>query len=236
LTKVWITRASPGAEATAGRVRAMGWEPVITPLLQIRDLPAQVDLADVGALAFTSANGVRAFAHLSEERGLPVFAVGPATALAARDEGFATVVSADGDVAALAWTILGRKAQVGGWVLHPGAAELAGDLVGELERGGLMARHLPVYETVGAEVPPGFLARLDTIEAVLVHSPRAGRRLALLLHPDAGAHLSAYCISAETLATLEGVTLWRRVAAPLPNEDALLSLLADHRSPPRRAT
>ena len=37
----------------------------------------------MAALAFTSANGVRAFADISAERGLKVFAVGAATAQAA---------------------------------------------------------------------------------------------------------------------------------------------------------
>ncbi len=83
--KIWITRAEPGAAATAERVRALGHEAVVAPLLAIQPLvDARVDLTDVGALAFTSANGVRAFAEKSAERSLKVFAVGLATAKAAR--------------------------------------------------------------------------------------------------------------------------------------------------------
>ena len=58
---IWITRAQPGAQATAERVRGMGLEAVVEPLLEVRALgEGEIDLAGAGALAFTSAHGVRA--------------------------------------------------------------------------------------------------------------------------------------------------------------------------------
>ena len=147
--KIWITRAQPAAEATAERVRALGHEALVAPLLAVRALEdAQIDLGGVAALAFTSANGVRAFADLSPERALRVFAVGAATAQAARAAGFKLVLSADGDVEALAEGIGQRRTELRGAVLHPGAAELAGDLMGALERQGVTARQVTLYETL----------------------------------------------------------------------------------------
>src|SRR5471030_2758840 len=106
LRKIWITRAEPGASATAGRVRGLGFEPVVAPLLAVRALGhGPIDLAGAGAIAFTSANGVAAFAARSGARGLTAFAVGSGTAAAAKAAGFATVVSADGDVETLAAAI-----------------------------------------------------------------------------------------------------------------------------------
>src|SRR4051812_12438776 len=100
--KIWITRAQPGADATAERVRALGHEALVAPLLAVRALEdVEIDLIGVAALAFTSANGVRAFADLSPERQIRVFAVGSTTAQAARAAGFRLVLSADGDVEAL---------------------------------------------------------------------------------------------------------------------------------------
>ncbi|PXA92809.1 uroporphyrinogen-III synthase, partial [Caulobacter sp. D5] len=96
--RVWITRARPGAEATAARLSALGFTPLIDPLLEVRDLPWTANLAGVGALAFTSRNGVAAFARISGERGLPVFAVGDATAEVAAEAGFTRIESAQGDV------------------------------------------------------------------------------------------------------------------------------------------
>jgi uroporphyrinogen-III synthase len=201
----------------------------MAPVLQVRFLSAAVDLTGVGALAFTSANGVRAFARLTELRNLPVFAVGAATAAAAREAGFAEVRSADGDVAALGRLIAASRSAFDGLVLHPGATVPAGDLCGDLARVGVPARGLAVYETAPLDVPEGFLADLETFQAVLIHSPRAAARVAEILRGASARHLAAYGVSADALAPLETLALGPRTAATLPNEDALLSLLADHR-------
>src|SRR4051812_26476328 len=126
--RIWITRAQPGADVTAERVRALGHDAVVAPLLAVKPLAdVHIDLSGVAALAFTSANGVRAFADVSGDRSLKVFAVGAATAAAARAAGFRSVLSADGDVDALAEGIAMRRTELRGAVLHPGAAEPAGD-------------------------------------------------------------------------------------------------------------
>src|SRR4029450_1634901 len=96
--RIWITRAQPGADATAERVRALGHEAVVAPLLAVRGLPdVTIDLAGVAALAFTSANGVRAFADASGERGLKVFAVRAGPAQGARRAGVQRGVAARAD-------------------------------------------------------------------------------------------------------------------------------------------
>ncbi|HEY2177120.1 MAG TPA: uroporphyrinogen-III synthase [Caulobacteraceae bacterium] len=222
---MWITRASPGAEETARRLRDLGCETVVAPVLAVRHIPAAIDLAGVGALAFTSANAVRAFAALTGVRDLAVFAVGNGTARAAGAAGFAEIVSADGDVAALARLIAARNGELEGAVLHPTATEPAGDLVGELTRAGIAARRAAIYETVAAEVPSDVLDNLDLFAGVVVHSPRAGRRLAKILRDAPAPHLRAWCLSPAVAATLAGLAIGPVIAAPLPSEDALLSLI-----------
>lgn len=226
MKRVWITRAQPGAEATAGRVAALGFEPVVAPVLAVRELPARIDLTGVGALAFTSANAVRAFAGRCETRELPVFAVGTATAAAAEEAGFGQIASANGDVADLARLIARRAADLTGILLHPAAAEPAGDLTGALKSAGVEARALALYETVPVEVPKSVLDALGTIDVVLVHSPKAARHLAAALARWPVAHMTAYALSPEVCAPLAGVGLAQTITAPLPTEDALLSLLA----------
>ena len=73
--RIWITRTEPGASATGARVRALGHEPLIAPLLAVQPLSdVVIDLAGVSTLAFTSANGVRAFVAASAARAFQVFA------------------------------------------------------------------------------------------------------------------------------------------------------------------
>jgi uroporphyrinogen-III synthase len=228
--RIWVTRASPGAEATAGRVAALGWTPLVDPLLAVRALSPTVELAGVVALAFTSVNGVTAFARLTFDRARRVFAVGARTAAAARAAGFARVVSADGDVETLARLIAGQAASLDGAILHPSALEPAGDLLSPLEAAGLSARRLAVYETAARRPAEETLAVLDTLDAELLHSPRAARILADLLADRPAPHLRALCLSPAVAAPLEASrqagTLGSVAFAPRPDETALLGLLA----------
>ena len=220
---VWITRARPGALATAERVRALGFEALVDPLLVVETLDAHIDLSHVKALAFTSANGVEAFARLSDVRGLPVFAVGRATAKAAHVEGFAAVSSADGDVEDLCALI---AAGASGPVLWAGAKEPAGDLVGMLRGCGVMATGVAVYETLDRIPSAEILARLDAPLTALVHSPRAARVLAGVLGEKPVPDLRALCLSEAVAAPLMGMIDPGSVTfAPRPDESALLELL-----------
>lgn len=223
---VWITRAEPGAAATAERVAAMGHRPVVAPLLRIEPLPdVAVDLTDVAALAFTSANGVRAFAELEPRRDHRVFAVGAGTTAAAKAAGFKAVLSADGDVNALAGRIAARKAELRGVVLHPAAAEPAGDLVGALTAEGLEARTLPLYDSVVVGPPAEVLDTLDTVDVVLLHSPKAARALAALLRGRDLPRLRLLCLSPAVARPLAGAKVREVVRAPFPIEAALLNLI-----------
>ena len=218
--RVWVTRTHPGAEATAARLVGLGFEPVVAPLLAARPIMgALLDLAGVQAIAFTSGQAVSAFAALTAERGWPVFAVGAATAALARQAGFSTLTSADGDVAALAEVIAAARP---GLVLAPGALETAADLPALLAARGIAARAVAVYETVRASLaaPPA------DVGAVLLHSPKAARALAAMIAEPAAAGLEAYAISPAAAQPLAGRPFRAVHVAAQPNEAALLALLS----------
>jgi len=219
-TRVWITRAKPGAARTAARLRDMGFEPIVAPLLEIKHLtPPVPDLAPFAALAFTSVNGVAAFAALTPRRDRPVFAVGDATAQAAHDAGFADVHSASGDLRDLARLIAGAIANAA--VLVPQAETPAGDFTAALTTAGarnVSIQSLTVYRAIetSAETPTLF-------DAVLIHSPRAGHALAKRGH-DALAHAVLACISPAAAAPLVALGL-TPVVAKSPDETSLLMIL-----------
>jgi uroporphyrinogen-III synthase len=218
--QVWITRAQPGADATAARVAALGYQPLVAPVLVLRTLDTVVDLEDADVLAFTSGNGVRAFAGLSPRRDRPAFCVGRATAEAARAAGL-EAISADGDAQALAERLVAALPR-GARVLHPCATELAGDLDGPLAAAGLRLRHLPVYESVAVErLPEG----ATQSSAVLIHSPRAARTVAALLAARTdGTGLRVLAISEAAATPLRDSMTDIRVAA-CPDETSLLARL-----------
>jgi uroporphyrinogen-III synthase len=224
---VWITRAQPGADATAERVRKLGLEAIVAPLLEVRPIAdAALDLTDVCALVFTSANAVAAFARRSDVRNLRVFTVGDATALAARAQRFAAVLSAQGDVSALASALAARRRELPGVILYPAAAEPSQDLAGALAAIGLDVRQTALYETALITPTEALTARLPEVEGVLVHSAKAARALAAWLKQHPAPHLAAFCLSPQVARPLSRAALAIRVAAPAPNETALLSLIA----------
>jgi uroporphyrinogen-III synthase len=102
MTPVLVTRTQPGATITAERLFALGFTPIIAPLLDVKPI-AVTNLppaSEVQAILVTSSHALPPLAeHLT---GLPLFAVGDATAERARHQGFSRVRSADGNAVALA--------------------------------------------------------------------------------------------------------------------------------------
>ncbi len=228
---VWITRTEPAAQSTAKAVRALGLEAIVEPLLSVRRMDeTRIDLEGVCAIAFTSANAVSAFADRSKERAIRVFTVGDATAAAARVARFSTVLSAQGDVQALAAALVSRKRELKGVILAPGAAEPAGDLAGALAEAGLKVRSAPLYETVEAEPSPALLERLAGIDHVLIHSAKAARALAKLVKQHPAPQLTALAISRQAGRPLSRAGLVAVRSAATPTEGALIALLTQ--SPP----
>lgn len=220
MMRVAITRALPGAERTAARVRALGAEPVVAPLLTIVPCAYNTNVEGAQALLFTSVNGVRAFPDARSARSRLVLAVGDATAEAARAAGFLDVRSADGDAAALislAKRLLDRR---GAKLIHIGGEHVAGDLAGQLQGAGFRVERRVAYSARAAiELPAAFAGPLDM---VLFHSARAGETFVSLGAPRAE-QLTAACFSRAVAEAVEKAP-WRRIiVSPAPREDAFLA-------------
>src|SRR5262249_38621922 len=169
----------------ADALRQRGVEVSIEPLLSIRTLPGvAIDLEGVQALLFTSSNGVRAFAELSQRRELPCFTVGDATAAAARSAGFAQVESAGGDVRDLARLVSEKLQPAGGLLFHAAASAVAGALAAAGGAAGFGLRRAVLYEAKPAErLADETLRRLadGAIDWVLFFSPRTAQTFVKLI-------------------------------------------------------
>jgi uroporphyrinogen-III synthase len=232
---VLVTRAEGDAEKLAARLAERGHRSIIENLLTIRFRPEAARgiapfLDGVQALLFTSANGVRAFAAASARRDFRTFAVGEATAAAARAAGFAEVTSAGGAVDDLAKLVIGRLKPKAGALFHAAASVTAGDLQGLLEAAGFTVRRAVLYEAAESERlsdPTRAAIARHEIDAALFFSPRTAAafvRLAAGLE-EGCKHMVAVALSS---AVAERVALlpWRRIAvAAAPNEAALLAAL-----------
>ena len=233
--RVLVTRPREDAAGLVAALAARGHAAVLEPLLTIAprdpvDWPPGHERAQ--ALLVTSANGVRAFARLDPRRDLPVYAVGDASAAAARALGFAEVVSAAGDVDDLAALVRRRLDPAAGPLLHPAAAALAGDLQGALAAAGFEVLRAVLYEARPAEALSAESTRAlneGAIDAVTLFSPRTAASFASLIAAaglePACRRVAALCLSEAVAAALSGIA-WRRVVvAERPDQVALLTAL-----------
>lgn len=212
MSQVLVLRPEPGAAATLAKARAKGLDAVAVPLFQIEPVAWQAPgPGRFDGLLLTSANAVRwggpAFGEL---RGLKVYAVGEATAQAAREAGFSIAATGDAGVDRLLASI----------EPHLNLLHLCGADRRQPDKAAQEITHLAVYRATPVEKPdlsaaPGSVA--------MIHSPRAGRRFAELVR-DRSAIAIAAISDAAAEAVAEG---WRTVeTAKLPSDEALLALAA----------
>jgi uroporphyrinogen-III synthase len=235
-----VTRPREESEGLALALAARDIDAVIEPMMQIHYCSLRaLDLATVQAVLCTSANGVRALARVTRERG-SLLAVGDATAARARAEGFAAVESAGGTVADLVRLAVERLRPENGRLLHVAGNVVAGDLVGALRAHGFMIERSVLYEArpVGALSASAVCdLRSGLIDLALFFSPRTA---AIFVNLARTAGIVACChsittlaISADADAVLAALPWRNRLVSERPNQSALLdaldSVLAERR-------
>lgn len=214
-----VLRPAPGDAATVARAAAGGLDAVAAPLFAIVPCAwAAPDAVRHDALMLTSANAVRhAGPALARYHVLPVYAVGEATAAAARAAGFADVRAGAADAAALVARMAGDGVAR---VLH-----LAGRDHRAADHPALTIARRIVYRADPVDrLPPAAMAALDDGAIVLLHSPRAAALFARLA-AAAGLPRAAIAIAAiSRKAAAAAGPGWQAVAiAERPDDEALLA-------------
>jgi uroporphyrinogen-III synthase len=185
-------------------------DPVVIPLFDIEAVDWKApEAGGFDGLLLTSANAVRcAGEQLKDLRGLRVYAVGPATAEAARDAGFDVASAGDAGVERLLGSIEPDLR-----LLH-----LAGEDRKAPEHAGQQITAVTVYRSRARDAD----VRAAVGGVALVHSPRAGRRFAELVGGERGA-IAIAAISSDAADAVG--TGWAAVeAAEAPTDEALLAL------------
>src|SRR5882672_5502500 len=228
-----VTRPRDDAETFARALRARGHETIIAPVMDVHIMAGMpIALEGMQAVLATSANGVRALAAGTTRRDVVIYTVGPQTAEAARDAGFAAIISAEGDSAALVEAVARELDPAKGTLLHAAGAETAGRLRQALQSRGFRIETAVLYEAAPVAKLPAEAEealRNGTVDGVFLFSPRSARIFATLVG-DAGlagqcAKLIACCISAATAEALSPLSFARVAVAGTPNQDAMLDLV-----------
>jgi uroporphyrinogen-III synthase len=229
---VLVTRPSPDSEATAASLRARGYEVLLAPMLRFEPVACSGLDAECGAVILTSANALRAVEEQFGDGLLkrPVFAVGEATAAAARKAGFSKVIAADGDAAALRdlvrASVKKKHFKKSDALLYLAGAELSRDLASELADLNVVTvttYRMAALSSLPREVCEAFAS--NAIEAVLHYSQRSARAFLEAARAE-GIEISALavphcCLSANIAAILREAGATQVLSAASPDEKAL---------------
>jgi len=219
---VLILRPQPGADESAARAAAIGLRPEIAPIFTIEPRAWEApDPKDHDAIMLSSANAPRlAGPEMLRFTSLPCYAVGPATAAAARAAGFSDVRTGPSDARALLSMITSDGVRR---LLH-----LCGRDHIAIERPGLSITRRTVYASEARDtMPPAGWRAIDEGALVLLHSPRAARHFADLVD-RAGRDRGGIRIAtiSEAAAAAAGPGWAQCSVAPAMRDEPLLELAA----------
>lgn len=222
-----LTRPDPQSRRFAVQAQAVcpAHDVLIAPLSTIAPIPFDPSVFDgAKGLILTSANAVPMLRGLPLA-GLPAWCVGPATAKAAAQAGFA-VLAGGGDAEALI-AVLAQARPIGPLV-HAHGVHIARDLVAALRPRGIGLRGVAVYDALPLKWPPTVLdaiARAGRVVAPLF-SPRAAQHFVQQLngHPSKGLRIVA--ISDACAAQLPPDLRAQTTIAASPDSGGMLHALA----------
>jgi len=219
--KLLIIRPQPGADATAHRLRAAGYEPILMPLFSIEVLPMQRRSADgYDALLLTSGNAARAAGEfLTNNPATPIYAVGSATASALYALSLPVTKTGSEGVEALV-----RIAVADG---HQRLLWLAGEDHSPIPPIDDVGIDIDIiYRSAMVSTPDNFVHQITKSDVVILHSSSAARHFADLCCtmnlPRANITLATF---SSAIAEAAGENWAAMIIADAPNDAALLKAI-----------
>ncbi len=231
-----ITRPLEDAERQASKLKTLGHEPLIHPLLEIVFPPlTPLRLQGVQALIATSRNALRGLslnASFEAAKRLPIYCVGEGTAAFARRQGFSQIIRGEGTAKDLLPLITHSANPSAGALLYLTGQTLAFDLETPLKAAGFAVPRLIVYEAREVDVVSArhLADRLRAgVDGVILMSPRTATIFVDLikrfkLEREARA-ITCYCYSeaiAAALREIEGLTV---AVSSRPTETEMMKLI-----------
>jgi uroporphyrinogen-III synthase len=233
VTRVLVLRAREDATRTAGKLREMGFEPVLSPVLEIVATGAALPDGHYDAVLASSAKGVEgvegAGARVEALKALPFHAVGAKTAAVAKAHGFRPDIVA-GNAEAILPLLLERYARPAHF-LYLAGRDRQPMLEAGLRSAGHVVTAVDVYEAraMGSLTEEAQAAIGTGAIGIALHYSRRSVEifLALVEAADLTPRLAAMAhvaLSADVATPLRALGLAPLVAAK-PNEAHLLNCL-----------
>ena len=216
-----LTRPLGSAQRFAARLRQRfgDLDIEISPILRIEPAGTVPDLTGIRAVILTSQNALEA---AGPGNGLPCYAVGTATAAAARAAGFDPIaVTADAET--LFQRILADRPN--GPLLHLRGRHARGNLAGRLSEAGLESREMVVYDQLETPLSEAAktLLRGDGAVIVPLFSPRSAKIFAR--QHDGNAPLLVAAMSSAVADALGDLRVQRIERAATPDAEAMIAAI-----------
>jgi uroporphyrinogen-III synthase len=225
--RIIVTRPLDDASILADNIKSLGHVPLLMPLLSIVSrADIKIPKLNYQAICITSAGAARAIRNISFLAEVPLLAVGPQSADAARKAGFRHVKAEGGDVIGLSSYIQNHLDPRRGPLLYLSGAETSGDLAGRLRDVDFTVERVICYDAV-AQPLSEYRNDIESAEAVMLYSPRSAQLwlsgISSLGIKSTAERLLYFCLSENVAAALP--QSWAKRIAQSPNESAMLDLL-----------
>jgi uroporphyrinogen-III synthase len=226
--RILLTRAKEDAARSAARLASLGHESIVSPVIEIIELPAKLPAQQFDAIVATSAHAFAAV-DVRELSNTPLYVVGERTREAAEAAGWiAPIHVGEGLVQAMR-----RDSSLLRHVLYLAGRDRKPDIETAAREIGL---ELKVVETYVAREIPSLnkeaerALRTEALEGVLHYSRRSAELFVALVQLaglwEQAAKLRHLALSPDVAEPLAAKGVRIRVAAH-PDEDHLLALLMD---------
>lgn len=218
-----ITRPLEDALSLVQELQAQGMQAMPVPMLHIMHndkAASQLSRAfesAVQAIAVTSKHALAAISQVTAARSVPLYAVGHATAKAAKQAGFEQVHEAAGNAQSLEALLLAQCSKERGAVLYLRGKDISHDLAGALTSQGFKAEEIVAYEAQLSEaLPQDYQTALSSgnVGEVRFYSERSAANFVRLVKQaklDA-AHREINCVAmSEKIAKAAAGLAWAKV-------------------------
>ncbi|MBP1858484.1 uroporphyrinogen-III synthase [Rhizobium herbae] len=235
--RILVTRPQPSAAATAARLEALGHEAIVLPMMEAVHQPqAAIEaLASPHSdIAVTSAEAIRALAmigdRLTPHLQTRVFCVGRATADAARQVGFQSVITGPGTGSGLAHLIAETSTGLGQGLAYLAGLPRTPAFEAALRDAGIACRVADVYRMSPIAHAPEAIEDLFESrrpDTVLFYSHETARHFFDLVAPKKIAefqNIRLLCLSDHVAAAVP-YGIGKVSVAAAPNEASLFALL-----------
>jgi len=227
--RVLVLRARDDAARMSKELRALGFEPVVSPVLEIAATGAAIPPGDYDAALASSAKGVECAGDADMWRTLPFHAVGAKTAMAAEARGWRPDIVA-GNAEAILPLLIARYPKPAHFLYLAGRDRQVA-LEAGLRAAGHRVTAIDVYDArAAAELSEEARAAIGAGEIdIALHYSRRSVEIFLALAEAAGLTprldaITHLALSDEVAKPLRAIALRPRVAQK-PSEERLLALL-----------